>query len=154
MTEKHADTDEHEKEIKEKEVTSETAFNFPHFMKFDLKNWKKISEKEYEEGDSWGTIYRYQKDNQILEFNDGLSSYGYFQAFQLFDSSKKILKKRDFYYSDGFLNETVVDYTTEPAQEYKRNQEKKVDYKLWESTKKPLLVSGDWLIAQIKGETK
>ena len=132
----------------------DSAIDFKHFMKLDLSKWEKVKTEKYEEGDAWGTTYQYKRDNQTLKYDDGVNSYGYNQNYKLFDANNKLLKERDFYYSDGQVEERVVDYTTAPPTEYIRTQEKKVAYDLWESDKKPIMASGDWTKSKLETQVE
>ena len=130
----------------------QTVYNFPNFMKFDLNDWELLWEKEHEIGDAWGTAYRYKKGSQELEFDDGESTYGYYQDFKLFDSNGKLLKERNFFHADGLISETITDYSRKPAIQYTRAQEKAVDYDLVNSPDKPLTASGEWKKSTIGAE--
>lgn len=133
-------------------ANSATTYDFEHFLLFDSNNWEKIAEKKDEgEGDAWGTIYRYKKDNLTLELYDGNSSYGYFQNYKLFDKENELMRERDFSYSDGYMSETVKDYMTH--KQYTREEERSVKYDLWATKNKPLMASGEWTISTIEMET-
>ncbi len=156
---KETETSEEEKSTKTdtkkvKKGSAVTVYDLPKFMRFDLAEWKQVSKKAEEgEGDAWGTTYVYKKGNQTLEFIDGYGSYGYFPSFKLLDAKKKVLKEWSFNYSDGYMTERVVDYTTDPAKEYTREDEKKVAYEKWESPNRPINVDKKWKVKELGGKS-
>lgn len=130
------------KEEKGNAPITETDFEFPHFGKFALSEWKKINSKsEGEEVDV--EITTYQKGDQFLEISSssmGEFHYGYIH--KLMDKTKNLLKERSFSFTgDGLeLNESVKDFSKKT--EYKRSQ--KLEKHFYQLNAKPLMVNGVW----------
>ena len=123
------------------------AFEFPHFGKFDLKNWRKKVSQNGEGGDAMWTTTTYTRGNQILEITKtDVGEYGYSQTYTLMDESRKVLRKRDLSFTADVdlreLSETVEDFASTPPKRYQRTQ--KLEQHVMRLNALPLMASGQW----------
>ncbi|MEO0470396.1 MAG: SH3 domain-containing protein [Bacteroidota bacterium] len=109
-------------------IISETQLDFEHFGKFDLTQWEEVKSGHEAGGDAEIEITRYQKGEQKLEVSySEMGEYGYSRHFKLMEKDGTLLKERRFSFMFGDpsgrdAEESVIDYTINPAMEYTRKQ--------------------------------
>ncbi len=132
-------------EVKGNAIINDQQFEFPHFGKYHLKDWTKLSSQDESGGDAEINTTIYKKENQFLEMTIvEVGEYGYSRTYRLLDADKKVLKERllDFEIDPLILREIVNDYTSQPVKKYSRSQTMKQHF--MQLNTRPLMVSGQW----------
>jgi hypothetical protein len=134
-------------ETKGNDPISDDRFFYPLFGRFDLADWKKISDLDESGGDAEIITASYQKGGRVLEISRvDVGEYGYSSSYKLIDREGNVLRTRSFeFVGDGLneLNETVNDYTTNPPKKYIRTQ--KLNKHYMQLNGRPVMANGAWV---------
>jgi hypothetical protein len=135
-------------EVKGNPPVSATKISFPHFGRYDLADWTKISTKEGDSEEVDQTITTYQQDSRLIEVDAyEIGDYGYGYTYKLMDVEKRILIERKFVCSADTelrtLEETVTSYMKSPTRIFTRKQNLENHFSQLNS--KPVMVNGDWI---------
>jgi len=122
-------------------------FQFPYFGSYNLKDWKRIDERDASGGDAEITVSTFQKKFRILEVTQtSVGDYGYTRQYIIKDIDGKRLRKREFKFiaeaGDHQLQEEVINYKSTPPMRYHRSQNLDQHYTALSS--KPIMVNGTW----------
>ncbi len=136
-----------EGEQKGNDIVDDNNFDFPHFGKFNLDEWKKQSTEDESGGDADITTTTYVKGKQKMKVTiANVGDYGYSRTYSLTDDNNNKLKEREFEFTADAesrkLIETVKDYTSNPPITYTRSQKMEKHYMQLNAW--PLMVNGPW----------
>ncbi|MCP9237633.1 SH3 domain-containing protein [Lewinella sp. JB7] len=125
---------------------SENEVDFPRFGRFDLNEWRKLSEEETSGGDAVSIIRVYEKgDRQLTVRRTETGEYGYEHDYTLSDTSGHTLKTRNLRFQtdpDLVLVEIVTDLTTDPPLQHRRTQAMTKHF--LQLNARPEMASGPW----------
>ena len=135
-------------EKKGNDPITDTQFDFVHFGKFDLSNWKVMGSNDGGGGDAESDTRIYQKGNQTFEVtNVEMGEYGYARHYTLKEGGKVLKKRSAMFSADAdpmVLSVAVTDYTVSPAKEYTRSQ--KIENHYFNLNPRPVIATGAWTI--------